>query len=159
MFTPPATIKKLLSTSPYTESSSRTTRLKLGKAESAKLAFADIIKLDPNLELRNDIIEVSLKHCIYLEEFQQELTEEDLSFMTYVKDVEEAYQRWVEKNKLEGKIELVDKMVRAKFGVDTLTEGVTDRLQGLNEQQLDEFTAKIFEWQQPSDMITWLENY
>jgi hypothetical protein len=131
----------------------------LGKAESAKLAFADIIKLDPNLELRNDIIEVSLKHCIYLEEFQQELTEEDLSFMTYVKDVEEAYQRWVEKNKSAGKIELVNKMVRAKFGVDTLTEGVTDRLQGLNEQQLDEFTTKIFEWQQSSEMITWLKNY
>jgi hypothetical protein len=134
------------------------TRLKLGKAESAKLAFADIIKLDPNLELRNDIIEVSLKHCIYLEEFQQELTEEDLSFMTYVKDVEEAYQRWVEKTKSAGKIELVNKMVRAKFGADTLTEGVTDRLQGLNEQQLDEFTTKIFEWQQSSEMITWLEN-
>lgn len=42
----------------------------LGKAESAKLAFADIIKLDPNLELRNDIIEVSVKHCIYLAEFK-----------------------------------------------------------------------------------------
>jgi hypothetical protein len=134
------------------------TRLKLGKAESAKLAFADIIKLDPNLELRNDIIEVSLKHCIYLEEFHQELTEEDLSFMTYVKDVEEAYQRWVEKNKSAGKIELVNKMVRAKFGADTLTESVIDRLQGLNEQQLDEFTTKIFEWQQSSEMITWLEN-
>jgi flagellar biosynthesis/type III secretory pathway protein FliH len=142
----------------------------LGKAESAKLAFADIIKLDPNLELRNDIIEVSLKHCIYLEEFQQELTEEDLSFMTYVKDVEAAYQRWVEKNKsegkiegklegkIEGKIELVNKMVRAKFGVDALTAAVQDRLEGLNNPQLDEFTTKIFEWQQPSEMITWLEN-
>jgi hypothetical protein len=134
----------------------------LGKAESAKLAFADIIKLDPNLELRNDIIEVSLKHCIYLEEFQQELTEEDLSFMTYVKDVEAAYQRWVEKNKLEGKIEgkieLVNKMVRAKFGIDALTAAVQDRLQGLNNRQLDEFTTKIFEWQQLSEMITWLEN-
>jgi hypothetical protein len=57
------------------------------------------------------------------------------------------------KNKSAGKIELVNKMVRAKFGVDTLTGSVIDRLQGLNDRQLDEFTAKIFEWQQPSEMI------
>ncbi len=82
--------------------------------------------------------------------------------MTYVKDVEAAYQRWVEKNKsagkIEGKIELVNKMVRAKFGVDALTAAVQDRLQGLDDRQLDEFTTKIFEWQQLSEMITWLEN-
>ena len=134
----------------------------LGKAASAKLAFADIIKLDPNLELRNDIIEVAIKHCIYLEEVRPELTEEDLSFMTYVKEVEAAYQRWVEKNKaegkIEGKIELVSKMVRAKFGIEMLTPQVIDRLEGLNDRQLDEFTTKIFEWQDGREMINWLEH-
>jgi hypothetical protein len=30
----------------------------MGKADSAKQAFDDIVKLDPGLELRNDIIEV-----------------------------------------------------------------------------------------------------
>jgi hypothetical protein len=130
----------------------------LAKAESAKRAFADIIKLDTNLELRTDIIEVSLKHCIYLEEFQSELTEEDLSFMTYVQEVEAAYQRWVEKRKAEGKLELVNKMVLAKFGVDVLTLEVSDRLSKLDEQQLDEFTSKIFEWQDFSDMTNWLNN-
>jgi hypothetical protein len=129
----------------------------LGKAASAKLAFADIIKLDPNLELRNDIIEVAIKHCIYLEEVRLELTEEDLSFMTYVKEVEAAYQKWVEKTKTEGKIELVSKMVRAKFGIEMLTPQVIDRLEGLNDRQLDEFTTKIFEWQDSIEMIAWLE--
>ncbi len=132
----------------------------LGKAESAKRAFADIIKLDPNLELRNDIIEVSIKHCIYLEEAQLELTAEDLSFMAYAKEVEDAYQEWVKKRqaegKIEGKIELVNKMARTKFGVDALTLDVRDRLSKLSEPQLDEFTSKIFEWQEVSEMIAWL---
>jgi hypothetical protein len=83
-----------------------------GKTESVKLAFADILKLDRKLELRQDIIEVAVKHCIYLEQFPQELTEEELAFMTYVKEVEEA----------------------------------------------DEFTKKIFEWQNLQEMLTWLKN-
>jgi hypothetical protein len=135
----------------------------LGKAESAKQAFADIIKLDPNLELRNDIIEVSLKHCIYLEQVQTELTEEDLFFMTYVQEVEIAYQEWVKKRqaegKLEGKLELSNTMVRSKFGVDVLTPEISDRLSQLNEQQLNEFTAKIFNWQDSSEMTAWLESF
>jgi hypothetical protein len=132
----------------------------LGKAESAKLAFADIIKLDPTLELRNDIIEVSIKHCVYLEQLQPELTEEDLSFMTYVKEVEAAYQEWVEKRQAEGmvkgKLELVNRMVRAKFGVEVLVPDVSDRLSKLTDRQLDEFTSKIFEWQEFSKMTDWL---
>jgi hypothetical protein len=108
------------------------------------------------------IKEVAIKHCIYLEEVRPELTEEDLSFMTYVKEVEAAYQKWVEKTKaegkIEGKIELVSKMVRAKFGIEMLTPQVIDRLEGLNEQQLDEFTARIFEWQDSIEMIDWLEH-
>jgi uncharacterized protein YktA (UPF0223 family) len=130
----------------------------LGRAESAKRAFADIIKLDPNLELRNDIIEVSIKHCIYLEAIQPELTEEDLSFMTYVKEVEAAYQKWVEQRQIEGMIKSANTLVRAKFGVDALTEEVGDRLSKLNEQQLDELTAKIFEWQNFNEMISWLQD-
>ncbi len=130
----------------------------LGKAESAKRAFADIIKLDPSLALRNDIIEVSLKHCIYLEKVQPELTEEDLSFMTYLEEVEVAYQEWVEKRKAEGKLESAHTMVRAKFGVDALTPQVIDRLSKLNNRQLDEFTSKIFEWQDFSEMTNWLNN-
>ncbi|PSB50052.1 DUF4351 domain-containing protein [Chamaesiphon polymorphus] len=128
----------------------------LGKSESAKLAFADILKLDPNLELRNDIIEVSIKYCVYLEQFQSELTAEDLSFMTYVKEVEEAYQEWVIKRQTEGKVALVNKMVRAKFGIDTLTPELSDRLSRLSDRQLDEFTSKIFEWQDLSEMVDWL---
>ena len=131
----------------------------LGKAESAKQAFADIIKLDPNLELRNDIIEVSIKHCIYLEQVQPELTEEDRIFMTYVQEVEVAYQEWVKKRQAEGMIQSANTMVRSKFGVDALTPATRDRLSKLNEQQLDEFTARIFNWQDANEMIAWLDNF
>ena len=79
--------------------------------------------------------------------------------MTYVKEVEVAYQEWVKKRQSEGKIELVNKMVRSKFGVDVLTPDVSDRLSKLDEQQLDEFTSKIFEWQNLSQMIAWLKNF
>ena len=49
-------------------------------------------------------------------------------------------------------------MVRAKFGADALTPNVIDRLEQLNEQQFDEFTAKIFSWQHSTEMADWLEN-
>jgi hypothetical protein len=104
------------------------------------------------------IKEVVIKHCIYLEEVRPELTEEDLSFMTYVKEVEAAYQKWIERTKAEGKIELVSKMVQTKFGIEMLTPQVIDRFEGLNEQQLDKFTARIFEWQDSIEMIDWLEH-
>jgi hypothetical protein len=141
----------------------------LGKAESAKKAFADIVKLDPNLELRNDIIEVSLKHCIYLEQYRSQLTTEELDFMTYVQEVEEAYQRWVKQRQAEGKAEGIRegtiaaacKMVSNKFGVNALTLGaspsLSDRISQLSESQLDEFMSRIFEWQEPNEMIDWLD--
>ena len=49
-------------------------------------------------------------------------------------------------------------MVRAKFGVDTLTPDVNDRLSKLSDRQLDEFTSKIFEWQGFSEMTNWLND-
>jgi predicted transposase YdaD len=98
--------------------------------------------------------------------------------MAFTKEVEEAYQEWVKKRRAEGKVEgihegkiegiregkiagkmeLVNKMVGVRFGADVLTPEIGDRLHKLNEQQLDEFTSKIFEWQQLSDMVAWLEN-
>ena len=79
--------------------------------------------------------------------------------MTYVQEVEVAYQEWVKKRQAEGKIELSNIMVRSKFGVDVLTPEIRDRLSQLNEQQLDEFTAKIFNWQDASEMIAWLNSF
>jgi hypothetical protein len=102
---------------------------------------------------------VSVKYCIYLEQVQAELTEEDLSFMTYVKEVEVAYQEWVKKRQAEGMIQSANIMVRSKFGADSLTPDVADRLSKLDEQQLDEFISKIFEWQDFSEMISWLKDF
>jgi hypothetical protein len=44
------------------------------------------------------------------------------------------------------------------YNSEAMTPVVNDLLQELNEQQLDEFTAKIFEWQNSSDMLAWLED-
>ena len=46
-----------------------------------------------------------------------------------------------------------------EFGVDVLTPATRDRLSKLNEQQLDELTAKIFNWQDASEMIAWLDKF
>jgi hypothetical protein len=127
----------------------------LGQAESAKQAFGDILLLDPQLELRNDIIEVSIKYCIYLEKIQVGLSEEELKFMTYVK-TEEVYQEWVKERHIESIRGLIAKMVIAKFGSDALTPDVSDLLNRLNERQFDEFTSKIFGWQHPNEMTEWL---
>lgn len=137
----------------------------LGKAQSAKLAIADIVKLDPQLELRNDIIQVSMKYCVYLQQTQLELTEEELSFMTYIKEVkgvEEAYQQWVKDRQAEGevkgKLESAKKIVCGKFKLNTLTPEINTLLTELNEQQLDELISNIFEWENLNEMIVWLES-
>jgi hypothetical protein len=78
--------------------------------------------------------------------------------MTYVKQIELAYQEWVKKRQAEGTIKSANTMVQSKFGVDVLTPDVSYQLSKLNEQQLDEFTSKIFEWQDLSGMVAWLEN-
>jgi hypothetical protein len=127
----------------------------LGKAESAKQAFGDILKLDPRLELRNDIIEVAIRYCVYLEKSELELTEEELKFMAYL-TIEAAYQDWVRERQAEGVRESIGKMVAAKFGSDALTSEVNERLDRLTARQFDEFTSKIFGWQHPTDMMDWL---
>jgi hypothetical protein len=85
--------------------------------------------------------------------------------MTYVKEVEEAYQEWVQarraegklEGKLEGMIKSAQTVVRAKFGGDALTALVIDRLNKLTESQLDEFTSKNFEWENSGQMLDWLQ--
>jgi hypothetical protein len=37
-----------------------------------------------------------------------------------------------------------------------VTEEVSSQLESLTEQQLDEFTVGIFNWQQPATMEEWL---
>ncbi|MEO1378381.1 MAG: hypothetical protein AAFW70_29755, partial [Cyanobacteria bacterium J06635_10] len=58
--------------------------------------------------------------------------------------------------KLKGKIESASNIIRAKFGASSLTPQIVSQLQQLNEQQLDEFTVLMFNWQQPLEMEEWL---
>ena len=57
-----------------------------------------------------------------------------------------------------GMMKSATKMVRGRFGVSDLTSQIIDRFEQLSEQQLDEFTSKFFEWQQPTDLADWLEH-
>ena len=58
--------------------------------------------------------------------------------------------------KLKGKIESASTIIQAKFSASSLTPQIVSQLQQLNEQQLDEFTVLMFNWQQPLEMEKWL---
>jgi hypothetical protein len=47
-------------------------------------------------------------------------------------------------------------MIAAKFEGYVVTEEVSRKLESLTEQQFDEFTVRIFSWQQPATMEEWL---
>jgi Domain of unknown function (DUF4351) len=132
----------------------------MGKADSAKQAFDDIVKLDPGLELRNDIIEVSIKHCIYLQQFQSELTEEALSFMVYIQEVEQAYQQWVKERRAEGKIEgeaaLVVKLLSRKIGV--LSPAMLVQINSLSLEQVEALGEALLDFTGIEDLVAWLAN-
>jgi Domain of unknown function (DUF4351) len=131
----------------------------MGKADNAKQAFDDIVKLDPGLELRNDIIEVSIKHCIYLQQFQSELTEEALSFMVYIQEVEQAYQQWVKERRAEGKIEgeaaLVVKLLSRKIGV--LSPAMLVQINSLSLEQVEALGEALLDFTGIEDLVAWLE--
>ena len=86
-----------------------------------------------------------------------ELAEEELEFMTYLK-IAEVYQEWVQERRAEGIQEGITKMVLARFGINDSTAQISTRLEKLNEQQINEFTAIFFEWQNPSEALAWLMN-
>jgi hypothetical protein len=145
----------------------------MGKAASARQAFEDLGRLNFSLELRSDIISVSIKHCIYLEQFKSELTQEALDFMTYVKDVEEAYQQWVMERRAEGKIEgiaegklegkleqavtLVLKQLTRKFG--SLSPDVVERINELSLDRADELGVALMDFGGMEDLVGWLGNH
>ncbi len=86
--------------------------------------------------------------------------------MTYLQDVESAYQEWVKERRAEGKLEgmregklqIANKMVRAKFGDAAIDPPINAQLATLTETQFDELTTKIFEWQQIDRLVDWLNS-
>jgi hypothetical protein len=58
---------------------------------------------------------------------------------------------------LQGQLKYARKMISAKFEEYVLTAEVSSKLESLTEQQLDEFTVRIFNWQQPAMMEEWLK--
>jgi hypothetical protein len=141
----------------------------MGKAASARQAFEDLGSSDFSLELRSDIISVSIKHCIYLEQFKSELTQEALDFMTYVKDVEEAYQEWVTERRAEGRVEGIEegklahavavvlRQLMRKFG--DLEPAIVAQINGLSLGRADDLAVALLDFGGIEDLVGWLENY
>ncbi|MEM6404835.1 MAG: hypothetical protein AAF757_32200, partial [Cyanobacteria bacterium P01_D01_bin.116] len=100
------------------------------------------------------------------------LTPEEEDFMKTMQEIDAWYEAEINKarlegkvegkvegeflGKLKGKIESASNIIRAKFSASSLTPRIVNQLQQLNEQQLDEFTVLMFNWQQPLEMEEWL---
>jgi hypothetical protein len=135
----------------------------LGNSESAKQAFKSIKQLSSNQREKNDIISTCLKYCFYLRGLaSNNLTIEEEDFMKTMEEIDAWYQAEMNKaeskGKLEGKLESVTTAIRVKFGAKALTPQIVSQLQKLNAEQLDNFIAGMFNWQQLQHMEEWLNS-
>jgi Domain of unknown function (DUF4351) len=135
----------------------------MGRDATAREAFDAVFRLDSCLALRDDIIEVAIKHCVYLQQFQSDLlTEEALSFMVYIQDVEQAYEEWVmarrAEGKLEGKIEgevaLVVKQLTRKVG--GLSPDLVARVNLLSLERVEDLGVALLDFSSVDDLVFWL---
>ncbi|MBE9217007.1 hypothetical protein IQ247_30880 [Plectonema cf. radiosum LEGE 06105] len=80
--------------------------------------------------------------------------------MKTMEQIDAWYEAQINKAKLEeeflGKQKSASAIIRAKFGAEVLTPQIVRQLEQLNDQQLDDFIALIFNWQQPREMDSWL---
>jgi hypothetical protein len=133
----------------------------LGNKQSAQRAFSEIKQLAPERREKNDTIRASLKYCVYLKELPTDsLTNEEQELMRTMAEIDAWYEAEINKAKnegeLQGQLKYARKMISAKFEGYVLTAEVSSKLESLTEQQLDEFTVRIFNWQQPATMEEWL---
>jgi hypothetical protein len=135
----------------------------MGQAATAREAFDAVFRLDSRLDLRNDIIKVAIKHCIYLQQFESDLlTEEALSFMVYIQDVEQAYESWVVARRAEGKIEgkiegevgLVIKLLTRKVG--GLPPDLVARVNLLSLERVEDLGMALLDFDSVDDLVGWL---
>lgn len=131
----------------------------LGNSESAKRAFESIKQLSSNPREKNDIIGTCLKYCFYLRGLaSNNLTLEEEDFMKTMEEIDAWYQAEMNKAELKGKIDSATTAIRVKFAANVLTPQVVSQLQKLNAEQLDDFIAGMFNWQQPQQMEEWLKS-
>jgi Domain of unknown function (DUF4351) len=135
----------------------------MGRAATAREAFDAVFRLDSRLDLRNDIIKVAIKHCVYLQQFESDLlTEEALSFMVYIQDVEQAYERWVMERRAEGKLEgklegevaLVVKQLTRKVG--GLSPDLVARVGLLSLERVEDLGVALLDFSSVDDLVGWL---
>jgi hypothetical protein len=135
----------------------------MGKAATAREAFDAVFRLDSRLDLRNDIIDVAIKHCIYLQQFESDLlTKEASDFMVYIQDVEQAYESWVIARRAEGKIEgkiegevtLVIKQLTRKVG--DLSPDLVERVGLLSLERVEDLGVALLDFDSVDDLVVWL---
>jgi Domain of unknown function (DUF4351) len=127
----------------------------MGRAVTAREAFEAVFRLDSQLDLRNDIIDVAIKHCIYLQQFEPNLlTEEASSFMVYIQDVEQAYESWVMARRAEWETALVVKQLTRKF--DGLSPNLVARVGLLSLERVEELGVALLDFDCVDDLVGWL---
>jgi hypothetical protein len=131
----------------------------IGQAATAREAFDAVFKLDSCLDLRNAIITVAVKHCIYLQQLESNLlTEEASNFMVYIQDVNQAYESWVMARRTEGKIEgevaLVVKQLTRKF--DGLSPDLLARVGLLSLERVEDLGVALLDFSSVDDLVGWL---
>jgi hypothetical protein len=131
----------------------------MGQAATAREAFDAVFKLDSCLDLRNAIITVAVKHCIYLQQLESNLlTEEASNFMVYIQDVNQAYESWVMARRTEGKIEgevaLVVKQLTRKF--DGLSPDLLARVGLLSLERVEDLGVALLDFSSVDDLVGWL---
>jgi hypothetical protein len=127
----------------------------MGRAVTAREAFEAVFRLDSWLDLRNDIIDVAIKHCIYLQQFEPNLlTEEASSFMVYIQDVEQAYESWVMARRAEWEGSLVIKLLTRKFG--GLSPDLVARVGLLSLERVEELGVALLDFDCVDDLVGWL---
>jgi Domain of unknown function (DUF4351) len=127
----------------------------MGKAATAREAFEAVFRLDPGLDLRNDIIDVAIKHCIYLRQFESDLlTKEALDFMVYIQDVDQAYESWVMARRAEWETALVVKQLTRKF--DGLSPDLMERVNLLSLERVEELGVALLDFGSVDDLVFWL---
>jgi Domain of unknown function (DUF4351) len=131
----------------------------MGQAATAREAFDAVFKLDSCLDLKNAIITVAVKHCIYLQQLESNLlTEEASNFMVYIQDVDQAYESWVmarrAEGKLEGEVALVIKLLTRKFG--GLSPDLVARVGLLSLERVEELGVALLDFDCVDDLVGWL---
>jgi hypothetical protein len=127
----------------------------LGEEADCKAAY-EMIKNSPRSRKRSATIKACAKFNAYVRSLpQEELTEEDMVILRTTADVDRLYAKDADDFLVEGQLRMVTKLLVTKFGEKAVTEEITEKLQQMSPEQLDDFFTQAIGW---SNLIQ-IQNY